>query len=137
MERLGSSLQLAGLTSDALEQETGIKERRMWPTGTTVVQAATWAAEKALDASGIPRNHVGVICSTSVYRDYLEPSMAVCVQQQLGLPSSCTNFDVTNACVGMMNGMLVVAGMIEAGVCEYGLVVCAESLQMYAVVNAM
>lgn len=38
MERLGSSLQLAGLTSDALEQETGIKERRMWPTGTTVVQ---------------------------------------------------------------------------------------------------
>jgi 3-oxoacyl-[acyl-carrier-protein] synthase-3 len=75
-------------------------------------------------------SRIGVICSTSVWRDNLEPSVAVCVQRALGLPASCMNLDVTNACVGMMNGMLVVAGMIEAGVCEYGLVVCAEATQV-------
>jgi 3-oxoacyl-[acyl-carrier-protein] synthase-3 len=93
-------------------------------------QAATWSARKALDASGIPPSRIGVICSTSVYRDYLEPSVAVCVQQQLGLPASCINFDVTNACAGMLDGMLLVAGMIEAGTCDYGLVVCGEPLQV-------
>jgi 3-oxoacyl-[acyl-carrier-protein] synthase-3 len=52
------------------------------------------------------------------------------VQQQLGLPASCINVDVTNACVGMLEGMLVVAGMIEAGTSDYGLVVDAEPIQV-------
>jgi 3-oxoacyl-[acyl-carrier-protein] synthase III len=69
-----------------------------------------------LDASGISPSRIGVICNTSVYRDFLEPGVAVCVQQQLGLPGSCINLDVTNACVGMLEGMLLVAGMIEARV---------------------
>lgn len=94
------------------------------------LQTATWAARKALDASGVAPGRVGVICSTSVSRDCLEPSAAVCVQHALGLPPSCMNLDVSNACMGMMNGMLVVAGMIESGVCEYGLVVCSENLQV-------
>jgi 3-oxoacyl-[acyl-carrier-protein] synthase-3 len=94
------------------------------------LQAATWAARKVLDASGIPPSRIGVICNSSVYRDYLEPGTAVCVQQQLGLPGSCINLDVTNACVGMLEGMLVVAGMIAAGTCDYGLVVDAEPIQV-------
>ncbi|WIA34067.1 hypothetical protein OEZ86_012445 [Tetradesmus obliquus] len=93
------------------------------------VQAASWAARKAVDASGIPPSGIGVICNTSVYRDFLEPGTAVCVQQQLGLPASFINLDVTNACVGMLDGVLVVAGMIEAGTVDYGLVVDAEPVK--------
>jgi 3-oxoacyl-[acyl-carrier-protein] synthase-3 len=99
----------------------------------TCFQAATWAARKALTASGIPPSRIGVICNTSVYRDFLEPGVAVCVQQQLGLPGSCINLDVTNACVGMLSGMLAVAAMIEAGTVDYGLVVDAEPVQVGAV----
>jgi 3-oxoacyl-[acyl-carrier-protein] synthase-3 len=71
-----------------------------------------------------------VICNTSVSRDFLEPGVAVCVAHELGLPASCVNLDITNACVGMMNGLLTVASMIEAGVCDYGLVVDAETSQV-------
>lgn len=38
MERLGWRLRLAGLKPDVLERMTGIKERRVWEAGTTVVQ---------------------------------------------------------------------------------------------------
>lgn len=38
MERLGGLLQLANIAPDSMERETGIKERKMWPAGTTVVQ---------------------------------------------------------------------------------------------------
>lgn len=38
--------------------------------------------------------------------------------------------DITNACVGMANGMLTVATMIEAGVVDYALVVDAEAPQV-------
>jgi hypothetical protein len=38
MERLGWRLRLAGFKPDVLERMTGIKERRMWEAGTTVVQ---------------------------------------------------------------------------------------------------
>jgi 3-oxoacyl-[acyl-carrier-protein] synthase-3 len=100
------------------------------PPGGAAVQAATWASRKAMDAARVPVDRIGVICHTSATRDHLEPSVAVCVQQQLGLPADCINFDVTNACLGMMNGIMVVAGMIEAGVCDYGLVACAESTQV-------
>ena len=66
----------------------------------------------------------------SCRRDYLEPGMAVCVHHELGLPASCLNLDVTNACCGMVNGMLTVAGMIEAGVVDYALVINAEVAQV-------
>jgi 3-oxoacyl-[acyl-carrier-protein] synthase III len=46
------------------------------------------------------------------------------------LAASCLNMDVTNACVGMANGMLTVATMIEAGVVDYALVVNAEAIQV-------
>jgi 3-oxoacyl-[acyl-carrier-protein] synthase-3 len=95
-----------------------------------ILQAGTWAARKALEASGIPTDSIGVIVNTSVYRDFLEPGMAVCIHNELGLPASCVCMDVTNACVGMVNGLVTVASMIEAGVCDYGLVVDAECAEV-------
>lgn len=93
-------------------------------------QAATWACRKAIESSGIDPNRIGIICNTSVWRDFLEPGMAVCIHHELGLPASCINMDVTNACVGMVNGMLTVASLIEAGVVDYALVVDAEAAEV-------
>jgi 3-oxoacyl-[acyl-carrier-protein] synthase III len=46
------------------------------------------------------------------------------------LPASCITLDVTNACVGMLNGLMTVASMIEAGVVDYALVVDAETVEV-------
>ena len=44
----------------------------------------------------------------------------------LGLPTTCLNFDVANACLGFLNGMQLAAMMIDAGRIEYALVVDGE-----------
>ena len=58
---------------------------------------------------------IGLMVNTSVGRRYLEPSTAVAVHDALGLPTSCQNFDVTNACLGFVNGMEIAAAMIDSG----------------------
>src|SRR5205085_3320634 len=58
--------------------------------------------------------------------DYLEPATACRVHHALALPKQCAVYDVSNACLGMLNGMLQVANMIELGQIEAGLVVGTE-----------
>jgi len=88
---------------------------------------ATLAAERVLSETRVAREDIGVLVSTSVCKDYLEPSVAALVHGNLSLPSDCLNFDVGNACLGFLSGMTVVAHMIETGHIEVGLVVAGES----------
>ena len=64
--------------------------------------------------------------STSVCRDYIEPSTASVVHGMLGLPDTCQNFDLGNACLAFINGMDVAARMIERGDIDYALIVDGE-----------
>jgi 3-oxoacyl-[acyl-carrier-protein] synthase-3 len=68
--------------------------------------------------------------NTSVSRKYLEPSTAVAVHSALGLPRSAQNFDVTNACLGFVNGMEIAAAMIDAGMIDNALIVNGEDPQI-------
>jgi 3-oxoacyl-[acyl-carrier-protein] synthase-3 len=110
-----------------LQALTGIDARHFWGEGTQPSDAATAAAERALDAAGVDRARIGVLINTSVSRDYVEPSTACLVHGNLGLPAECLNFDLSNACLGFLNGMELVAQMIERGQIDYGLVVDGES----------
>ncbi len=115
-----------GLTPGLIETLTGVVARRFWDPGTLPSQVATEAAERALAASAIDRERVGVIINTSVCKDYLEPSVASTVHGNLGLSPRCLNFDVGNACLAFLNGMEIAAHMIEAGQIDYGLIVDGE-----------
>ena len=114
------------LPAGRLELMTGIRERRFWPPGTLPGDPSIASGEKALAASGIDRRHVGALVHASVCRDHLEPATACRVHHALGLPQTCQVFDVSNACLGLLNGMLLVANMIELGQIRAGLVVGTE-----------
>ena len=126
-QKLKPTLDRLGVRDDLLEEVSGISARRFWEKGTSPSDAATLAAEKALDESGIDRQRIGVIINTSVCRDYLEPSTACIIHGNLGLNENCLNFDVGNACLAFMNGMDIAARMIERTEVEYALVVDGES----------
>ena len=115
-----------GLPLDLLTGLTGIEERRFWPPGVMPSEAATWAAEAALADAGIERHQIGVLVSTSVCKDYLEPSVAALVHGNLGLDPRCLNFDLGNACLAFLNGMELVGAMLERGAVDYALVVDGE-----------
>ncbi|MGY1714718.1 3-oxoacyl-ACP synthase III [Geodermatophilus sp. SYSU D01106] len=125
-ERLRETYQRVGLRTGLLERLAGIRERRWWAEGTTFVNGAATAGAKAISESGVDPARIGVMINTSVSRRYLEPSTAVAVHHELGLPRSCQNFDVTNACLGFVNGMELAAAMIESGMVDHALVVNGE-----------
>ncbi|MHB8899006.1 MAG: 3-oxoacyl-ACP synthase III [Thermoguttaceae bacterium] len=115
------------LPEGRLELMTGIVERRFWKPGTTVGEKSVVSGEKAIRAAGIDRRHLGALVHGSVCRDYLEPATASGVHQGLRLSPRCMVYDVSNACLGLLNGMVQVANMIELGQIRAGLVVGTES----------
>jgi len=125
-ERLMPTYQRLGTQPGMLENLAGIKERRWWPEGYSFTDAATDAGRKALDNAGIEPGQIGLLIDTSVCRDRLEPSAAVTVHQELGLSSSCINFDLANACLGFMNGVQMAGVMIDSGQIDYALIVDGE-----------
>lgn len=116
-----------GIRPGWLETVTGIRARRFWAPGVKPSQVASRAAERALADAGVSRDEVGVLISCSVCKDYLEPSTAALVHGNLSLPSQCLNFDVGNACLGFLSGMVVAANMIELGQTDVALIVAGES----------
>jgi len=88
--------------------------------------AAAMAGRAAIERAGIDPSEIGVLISTSVCKDHLEPSVACAVHHRLGLPSSCLNFDIGNACLGFMNAMHVASSMLDTGLVNYALIVDGE-----------
>jgi 3-oxoacyl-[acyl-carrier-protein] synthase-3 len=126
-KRLEPTMKRLGIRENLLEEVSGIEARRIWKEGTQPSDAATLAAEKAIEEAGIDRERIGVIINTSVSRDYLEPSTACIVHGNLGLAPHCLNFDVGNACLAFLNGMDIAARMIERAEVDYALVVDGET----------
>jgi 3-oxoacyl-[acyl-carrier-protein] synthase-3 len=126
-ERLAPVYQRFNLSYGRLEIMTGIRERRFWDDGVTPSQASMKAAERAISKSGIRKEDIGCLLHTSVSRDFLEPATATVVHDSLGLPSTATIFDISNACLGFVNGMVTLANMIELGQIKAGIVVGCES----------
>ena len=128
-ERLADTYARVGLRPGLLERLAGIRERRWWADGVTFVDGASTAGAKAISESGVDPAAIGLMVNTSVSRKHLEPSTASAVHAALELPRSCRNFDITNACLGFVNGMELAGAMIDSGFIDYALVVNGEDSQ--------
>lgn len=115
-----------------IQKLTGIRARRFWDEGVQPSEVASQAAVKALNKVNLDRNKIGCLISTSVCKDYIEPSVASLVHGNLKLNQDCLNFDLGNACLAFLNGMEVAGNMIERGQIDYALIVDGEGSR-YAV----
>lgn len=125
-ELLSETYERVGAMPGLLESLAGIKERRWWPEGYLYTDAAAAAGAKAIEASGVRVDEIGLLIDTSVCRDRLEPSSAVTVHHALDLPSWCLNFDLSNACLGFINALQVAGNMVDTGQINYALIVDGE-----------
>ena len=114
-DRLTDVYERLKLPKGRLELMSGIRERRLWDRPTRPSDAAAMAGEKAISAANIPAAELDCLIFTSVSRDMMEPATASFVHHQLGLPERCLVFDISNACLGFLDGMLFLANMIELG----------------------
>jgi acyl-CoA:acyl-CoA alkyltransferase len=106
---------------------SGIAERRFWEKGTPISAPSIVSARAALESSGLSPDKIGCLIHASVCRDYLEPATACRVHAGLGLAANCWVYDVSNACLGLLSGMVQIATLIENRVIQAGIVVGTES----------
>jgi len=112
-----------------LELMSGIKERRLWPQGTKPSEAATLAGRRVIENAGLKPQAIECLIFTSVSRDMMEPATASFVHDKLGLSPTALIFDISNACLGFLDGMVMLANMIELGQVTNGLIVSGETAE--------
>jgi len=125
-EQLKEVYERLSLPEGRLELMTGIQERRFFPPGSKPGPISAVAARMAIEASGLPAERFGALIHGSVCRDQMEPATANLVHYRAGLPSSALVLDVSNACLGILNGAVILAQMIELGQIQAGVVVGSE-----------
>src|SRR5262245_34300780 len=126
-ERLRPVYQSLRIPEGQLETMTGIVERRWWEAGTPLTPGAVNAARKALGKAAVRADDLDVIVYAGVCREEFEPATACHVAAELGVKEDATVYDVSNACLGVLNGMIDVANRIELGQARAGLVVACET----------
>lgn len=115
------------LPAGRLELMSGIAERRLWPKGTPISSPSIQSARLALQIADFDPANIGCLIHASVCRDYLEPATACGVHAALALPNNCWVYDISNACLGLLNGMVQIAMLIESSAIKAGIVVGTES----------
>jgi len=110
-----------------LQALTGIRERRWWEEGYPLSRGAIAAGKKALKSAGVAPADIGALIYAGVCREQFEPATACRVADGLGIGGNAAIFDLSNACIGVLNGILEVANRIELGQIRAGLVVSCES----------
>ena len=127
-DRLAKIYERLEIPFGTLEKISGMKSRFFWDRKVMPSQAATVAAERALENLPFDRSLIKALFSCSVCRDYFEPATATLVHGNLGLDEDAMTFDISNACIGFSNGMVTLANLIELGVVKAGMVVTGENV---------
>ena len=145
MESIGYELPPVVVTSDDLESRlmpmydelhiapgqikalTGISERRWWEEGHMLSDGAATAARKALEQSNVKAQEIEALIYTGVCRENFEPATACAVAAQLGVKDDANIYDISNACLGVMNGIIDIANRIELKQIRAGMVVSCET----------
>jgi 3-oxoacyl-[acyl-carrier-protein] synthase III len=125
--RLAPIYQALKMAPGQLELLTGINERRWWEPGYPISMGAAAAAKKALAAADVSANDIDVLIYAGVCREQFEPATACAVAHELKINPNASIFDLSNACLGVLNGIVDIANRIELGQAKAGLVVSAET----------
>ena len=111
-ERLEPLYRKLHLAAGSLEALTGIAERRWWEPRHSLSRSAAAAAKKALARSGITADALGTVVYAGVCRESFEPATACAVAAELGVEGAASVYDISNACLGILNGVYEVANRI-------------------------
>ncbi|MBY0456503.1 MAG: 3-oxoacyl-ACP synthase III, partial [Gemmataceae bacterium] len=125
--RLAPVYQALKMAPGQLELLTGISERRWWEPGYPLSRGAALAAKKALASADLTASDIDVLIYAGVCRENFEPATACAVANELNLNPNAAIFDLSNACLGVLNGIVEIANRIELGQARAGLVVSAET----------
>jgi 3-oxoacyl-[acyl-carrier-protein] synthase-3 len=115
-----------------LERLTGIRERRICSDGEDSFTLARDAAKDCLTRSHSRADDLEMVICTSITHyegssHRFEPPLSLSIKEAIGAHTAI-NFDISNACAGMMTGIFVLNDFIRRGAIRRGLVVSGECI---------
>lgn len=116
-----------------LEDVTGIKNRRYRSKTEDSFQLGLAAARDCLSHSKYKAKDIEAVIWTSITQFkngaefQFEPAMSLHIKSGLGADGAM-NFDISNACAGMLTGVYILDNLIRAGIVKNGLVLSGECI---------
>ena len=110
-QRLASVYDSLRIPRGQLFAWTGIEERRWWQPGASVAAGAVAAAKKALANARMRATDLGALIYAGVCREAYEPATACDVAAGVGVARDAAVYDVANACLGVVNGIVDIASV--------------------------
>ncbi len=120
---------LAGIvetTDEWIQQNLGIKERRIALPNQCTSDLASQAALNAIENAGLTKEDIDLIIVATATPDRLAPSTAAIVQDKLRAYNAVA-FDISAVCSGFLFGMSVASQYIASGVYDNVLVIGADT----------
>lgn len=127
-ERLAPLYKRLKIPAGTLERVSGIKTRRVWDAKVRPSTVATTVAKQVLGKVGFVKENIKALFNCSVTRDYFEPATATVIHGNLDLPEQSFVMDISNACMGFVNGIMVLGNLIESGAIKAGVLVSGENV---------
>lgn len=125
--RLAPMYEALHISHGQLEALTGISERRWWEEGHALSDGAAAAARRAMEQSNVEAKDIEALIYTGVCRENFEPATACAVAAKLGIGQDAYVYDISNACLGVLNGIIDIANRIELKQIRAGIVVSCET----------
>ena len=116
---------------DKIEAKTGIKLRYMAAADETASDLGVRAAKKLFEKHSLLPENVNFILFCTQSPDYLLPTTACLMQDQLGIPTSAGALDFNLGCSGFIYGLGMAKGLIETGQAENVLLITAETYSKF------
>lgn len=86
------------------------------------------AAEKCLAAAGWAKDTVDLMVFVSQYADYVLPATSCVLHGKMGMPITCSAFDISLGCSGWAYGLSVVAGLVQSGAFKRAILMVGDAL---------
>lgn len=117
---------LVDTNSDWIEENLGIKERRIAAHNEFTSDLASRAALRAIENSGLTKDQINLIIVATATPDRLAPSTAAIVQDKIQAYNAVA-FDISAVCSGFLYAMSIASQFIASGVYDNVLVIGADT----------
>lgn len=112
------------IPEEFLQFYTGVRTRFLWPEKVDPAKECQDLAKIVLQ--GINLHEINSLRYCTLTRHFMEPATIAAVMSGLNLSKEAEGYDITNACLGMANGIISVANDIELERTNFGLVLGCE-----------
>lgn len=116
-----------GVNKEFMREKIGIERRFISAEDESVGDMAVKAANKLFERQGTNRSSIDALILCTQNPDYTLPTTACIVQDTLGLPKSCSAFDVNLGCSGFVYSSMLAYSLINTFGFGKALVITSEA----------